>query len=457
VRLTASLDHAEKLLAPTLTQLTGSVALRLDVGLPDHILMLDAHDLDNYALPLAHRLTTTQSLDFVSIWATKSAADTSLIRSETATHASLPGPFDYRVTVRTTASASTMAYKQQVSTGLTDAAELPPGPSTQSRPSADVVLVGCVKSKREHGAPAKDLYVSDYFSKMRGYAEATGLPWFILSAEHGLVRPEDWLEPYERYLPNTSRDYRRAWGEHVAEQLELAVGSLAGLVVDVHAGAEYIGPLEDALSASGARVTDQLKGLSFGRRLSWYLQHPGAQVSNEREVVSKLRDRRAARALSDVLATGGIGLRTPGMYSWWIDEVGAADLTSGLGHQVEAGLVYAGLAGATRSGGSSSSNTLWGRIATMHLGKNHQFSTLRFSVGSILAEANGEAAIDEVELTRWMNAHLRVVAIPVADADTLGDLETAILADLDPPLNLAKVGKTPIRQRLSALRKQYGG
>jgi hypothetical protein len=128
VRLTVSLDRADKLLAPTLTQLTGSVALRLDVGLPDHILMLDAHDLDNYALPLAHRLTTTQSLDLVSIWVTKSAAETSLIRSETATHASLPGPFDYHVTVRTTASASTMAYKQQVSTGLTDAAELPPGP-----------------------------------------------------------------------------------------------------------------------------------------------------------------------------------------------------------------------------------------------------------------------------------------------------------------------------------------
>jgi hypothetical protein len=30
--------------------------------------------------------------------------------------------------MRTTASASTMAYKQQVSTGLTDAAELPDGP-----------------------------------------------------------------------------------------------------------------------------------------------------------------------------------------------------------------------------------------------------------------------------------------------------------------------------------------
>ena len=75
---------------------------------------------------------------------------------------------------------------------------------------------------------------------MRTYAETTGLPWFILSAEHGLVSPDEWLEPYERYLPYTPRDYRRAWGQKVAKQLEQAVGSLAGLVVDVHAGAAYV-------------------------------------------------------------------------------------------------------------------------------------------------------------------------------------------------------------------------
>ncbi len=68
-----------------------------------------------------------------------------------------------------------------------------------------MVLIGCVKTKLGHGAPAKDLYVSDYFAKMRAYAEASGRPWFILSAEHGLVSPEEWLEPYERYLPDTAR------------------------------------------------------------------------------------------------------------------------------------------------------------------------------------------------------------------------------------------------------------
>lgn len=62
--------------------------------------------------------------------------------------------------------------------------------------------------------------------------------------------------------------------------------------------------------------------------------------------------------------------------------------------------------------------------------------------GYLLAAARGWDGIDEVQLTRWMPAHLRVVTIPIADADTLGDRETEIVAELDPPLNLAKVGRT---------------
>ena len=54
------------------------------------------------------------------------------------------------------------------------------------------------------------------------------------------------------------------------------------------------------------------------------------------------------------------------------------------------------------------------------------------------------------------NRYARPLTISVVDAETLGDLETEILVDLDPPLNLAKLGKTPLRQQLSALRKQYG-
>jgi hypothetical protein len=322
--------------------------------------------------------------------------------------------------------------------------------------SVDVVLVGCVKSKLSHAAAARDLYVSDYFVKMRTYAEASGRPWFILSAEHGLVRPDDWLEPYERYLPDTSREYRRLWGDKVAEQLEHALGSLSGVLIDVHAGAAYVEAVEQALRLRGAQVLDQLKGLSFGRRLSWYLENDAVGGSSGTTVISQLQDGETATALADIIAGGGADLRVPGMYSWWIDDAGAVDLTRGLGHRIQPGLIYAGLAGATRSGGAASSNTLWGRIATMHLGNRHEFSTLRRSLGSILAESHGQPTIDEKQLTRWMHAHLRVIPIPIADVDTLDRLESEILTELDPPLNLAKVPKTPLRQQLSVLRKKYG-
>jgi len=157
------------------------------------------------------------------------------------------------------------------------------------------------------------------------------------------------------------------------------------------------------------------------------------------------------------LASGGNGLRSPGLYSWWVDAQGAEDLRSGLGQPVRAGLIYAGLAGATRSrSGRKSKNTLWGRIKTMHLGGRHEFSTFRLSLGSVLAEARGETEIDEVALTTWMHDHLGLITVPVADADSLGDVETGVLAALNPPLNLDKVKRDPLRAQLSALRKKHG-
>lgn len=91
----------------------------------------------------------------------------------------------------------------------------------------------------------------------------------------------------------------------------------------------------------------------------------------------------------------------------------------------------------------------------MHLGRKHEFSTLRRSLGSILAHATEHSVIDEQQLTIWMHAHLRVVLVPVADVATLDALESEILAGLDPPLNLAKVNQTPLRKQLSTLRKRY--
>lgn len=138
------------------------------------------------------------------------------------------------------------------------------------RPAADIVLVSCVKTKRPEAAAAKDLYTSPLFRKEHAYAERRGVPWYILSAEHGLVDPEQWLAPYERYLPDESSAYRREWGVKVASELESVEGSLEGKVIEVHANAAYISAIRSNLQSRGAVITDPLRGLGLGKRLQWY-------------------------------------------------------------------------------------------------------------------------------------------------------------------------------------------
>ena len=334
---------------------------------------------------------------------------------------------------------------------------------------ADLVLVGCVKEKLDRPAAARDLYISPLFAKERAYAERSGAPWFILSAEHGLVAPDELLAPYDLRLSTTPIEYRRAWGARVVKRLVQAVGSLDGTVIEVHAGSAYANPIRALLQERGAIVREPLAGLRLGPRLAWYkdgalsaaeveprepVESPS--VADAAAYVSALKDEAAARTPTEFLATSGSGLRSPGLYSWWVDPSGAADLTRGLAHEIRPGMIYAGLAGATRErSGRQSSNTLWLRISGMHLGGKHEFSTLRLTLGSALAGAFGWTEIDEVKLSEWMHAHLRVVAIPVADANTLGMLESAVLDQLNPPLNLSKVPKTDVRRRLTDLRRRY--
>lgn len=319
-----------------------------------------------------------------------------------------------------------------------------------------IVLISCVKTKQRQPCAAKDMYVSALFGKERAYAEASGVPWFILSAEYGLVAPDEWVSPYERYLPDTPVSYQAAWGAWVAARLELLSGSLAGRIVEVHAGSAYITALRQQLESRGATVLDPLHGLSMGARLAWYGEVPVPvrdQAEGDSEVIALLLDESSAVPPSAFLAAGNASASRPGLYSWWVDESGASTLSEGLGLRVAPGLIYAGLAGATRwPSGSRSKSSLWLRIATMHLAGSHEFSTFRRTLGAILASASGSTGVDEQELSEWMREHLKVIAVPFDDRDELGRLEKRVLTALDPPLNLQGMSSTPLRQRLKVLR-----
>lgn len=182
---------------------------------------------------------------------------------------------------------------------------------------------------------------------------------------------------------------------------------------------------------------------------------PKGALSDTDSLVVILREESLTASPPEFLAVGSVGRDSPGMYSWWVDATGARDLSKGLGHAISAGMIYAGLAGATRwPSGKRSSNTLWLRIAKMHLGPNHNLSTFRYTVGAILARAEGVNFIDEQALTQWMHSHLRVLAVPYPDADSLGQVEEVVLAELDPPFNLKGMPKTPIRSQITILRRE---
>jgi uncharacterized HhH-GPD family protein len=154
---------------------------------------------------------------------------------------------------------------------------LPPAP-VEARPrrpdtagaTGDVILVGCVKTKAAEAGPAQDLYRSPLFERRRRYAESSGKPWYILSAEHGLLNPDSIIEPYDVYLADEADDYRRAWGEWVAAKLARLLGSTEGRLIEVHAGAAYVNAIEEPLRRRGAVVINPVAGLRRGEQLAWY-------------------------------------------------------------------------------------------------------------------------------------------------------------------------------------------
>ena len=132
-------------------------------------------------------------------------------------------------------------------------------------------LVSCVAKKRLEAARAKDLYVSDWFKKARAYIERSGDPWFILSAEYGLLDPEETASPYERTLNNMSIGERRSWARRVVEQMRERLPPCDE--IHVLAGMRYREFIMEFLSKRAKQVRLPLEGLRIGEQLSWLGSH----------------------------------------------------------------------------------------------------------------------------------------------------------------------------------------
>ncbi|QQR70836.1 MAG: hypothetical protein IPI71_09385 [Methanolinea sp.] len=67
-----------------------------------------------------------------------------------------------------------------------------------------IVVISCGKTKKQVPfCESKEAYLGKSFLMKRKFAEATKLPWFILSAKYGLLRPETIINPnYDKTIKN---------------------------------------------------------------------------------------------------------------------------------------------------------------------------------------------------------------------------------------------------------------
>lgn len=137
--------------------------------------------------------------------------------------------------------------------------------------SAPILLVSCVKSKRDDPCRASEMYTSALFHKMMAYARSLNPKCiFILSAKYGLLSPGDMIEPYEQTLKTMNTAGRLVWAHRVLaalrENCDLETDSFVFL-----AGEAY----RQNLVPHIRHYTVPMKGLGFGKQLQWL----GSQVA----------------------------------------------------------------------------------------------------------------------------------------------------------------------------------
>jgi hypothetical protein len=157
---------------------------------------------------------------------------------------------------------------------------------------------------------------------------------------------------------------------------------------------------------------------------------------------------------------GGID-KCPGFYAWWI----APGSIPGVPHHphpspdIHLGLLYVGIAPKF----ATSKQTLRSRVLKNHLSGNTGSSTFRFSLASLLLDAEQFAPTmtttkytltrdDNRRLSAWQRAHL---FLTWCEQPQPWQIEGDVIAAMQPPLNLAENREHPFYDTLHEARGRF--
>jgi|SRR5579859_5667412 len=129
-------------------------------------------------------------------------------------------------------------------------------------------LVSCTSTKQPGNWPARELYwPSAIFRKSVLYCEHCYDAWYILSAKHHLVHPDQMLEYYQLAIGDLTRPQQERWGRIVSAQLRALGDNVEFFAL---APAQYLRYLQ------GVLVTEVLAGLRQGERQHWMAEQPAS-------------------------------------------------------------------------------------------------------------------------------------------------------------------------------------
>lgn len=381
--------------------------------------------------------------------------------------------------------------------GLAGELQVVPDPTAES---ADVLLVASDGERVLVPAPSREIFRSDDFQSARLRAQARGARWYVLSAEHGLLDPSEWVSPDSRALGDLSPHFRQVWAEWVLVRLESLEGAVAGRRVHVIAPHAYVGPLAAVLQDAGAEVTvggperpDDLSAVRDRPRPPLVVQPrpspqrglggsdavrvPSTQDEPVRAepvpVVSSavvagqddplLDDDEVSLVVRHLGDAGGAVVpdrldaiqEVPGLFAWHVDADGARMLNRSLMLPVGAGVLHVGHAGALGRW-PDAVHSLRHLVQDVQLEGRSRSSMFRAALAVVLSEPLAMRSLDDPALTDWMRRHLRVVTWPTAERDSIHALAHRVVAALEPPLNVDHLRAGEMRRRLAELRRLHG-
>lgn len=270
-------------------------------------------------------------------------------------------------------------------------------------------------------------------------AEGWGMPFSILSAKHGLLDPDEIIEPYDLTLKGASKLLKMEWAQKVDKQIRGAIDPQKRLVV--LAGDDYYAPLLDAGLSHPMILFAPMRGLSLGSRLTFLNQclridKRTRAIERSYEMFDQLADRMGLHPLRDILAEE---LPKQGVYFFFDDS----EPTKYSGRVPR--LVRIGTHGVSAGSVATLRNRLRTHLGTRAGAGNHRASVFRLHVGRAIIERDhlseefrdwgkGQSAPKaiiehEARLEAMVSEYigsLRVLFIPVLDAAGTGSMRATI-------------------------------